>query len=250
MDTRDSPMSGDQRANKVFVAHILLIALILAAHVGCKILMRISPTALSSRTDQLFDLALENNVPTYFSSLALIATAGVAIVIAMRASALRKGPVLSWLFVAVCLFFMAADEAFAIHDGFSPALRAQWETSGAFFHAWTLVYGALAIVVVLLCLPLVRHLSRATFARLAVAAVVFLGSAIGFELIQSMFLSEALGPESSGTVNWETVQLNPLNALTVILEEAGEMLGVALALRALILHYDTEMQGNSATKTA
>ena len=233
-------------ADRVFAAHLLLIAIVVGAHVVTKLLLRIDPATMGRGTAAFFDLALERNLPTYFSTLALVVTGCVAIAIARKTSETGRGGAIGWVFVAACLFFMAADEALAIHDGFSPALRAQWTTSGVLYHAWVLVYGALAVLVALLCLPLVRSLSRATFLRLAFAAVVFIGSAIGFELLQSSFLSQAVGGDANAPVNWGEVELNPLNAVSVIAEESGEMLGVALALRALILHYCTELGSRPA----
>lgn len=220
--------------NRIFRVHCGVIAAVLVCH----LLSGFVAFLLRRHTDlgYAFYVMEETSVPTVVSVAALLATAAVAWMIAAHArvngSSLRK----SWVFVAACLTFMAIDEGAALHD----RLAIPFSLTGMFYIGWILPMLVLAIIVGVLCLPLIQALPRRTSMRLVIAGAVFVGSAIGLEMGESVLMSSmvpegtALGDIDSKTL-WTILNL-PLMFTLITIEEIGEMVAAALALRALLLH--------------
>ena len=233
-------MTLDLAVGRIFRAHCALILILLGAYLFFQILFFTRGSDYVFGIAPLFDLADEAAIPTFVASAGLLATGGVAWLIACREiprSLLRR----SWLFVAFCLVFMAFDEAAGLHDRLSEPMQHWLGTTGIFYFGWLPVYILLTAVVGALCLPLAFALPRQTTLRLIVAGTIFIGGALGVEMIEASILSDAVGGRPLDQADFQLIDRDPLNRTCIGLEEGGELFGTALALRALLLHLVTDL---------
>ncbi|MBU8540955.1 hypothetical protein [Falsiroseomonas tokyonensis] len=211
---------------RLFRFHLIAIAILTVAH------LLVCWMRLEQGRDHLLGLAPrfsflgEASIPAFFSAVMLLATAGVAALLSGLEEGRGRADRRIWLFIAGLLLFMAVDEATAIHELFD-ALGAQEPEDGMLFNTWVIPFGALALFCIAILLPFWWRLPGPAKWGLAAAAALFLASAIGLELLESRVMAEA-GLEDA-FARWDYI-------LMVTLEEAGEMLAVAIALRTLLLH--------------
>ncbi|RYE10863.1 MAG: hypothetical protein EOP22_02995 [Hyphomicrobiales bacterium] len=178
-----------------------------------------------------FYLALNSEVslPTWWSSL-LLATAGILMIIcsyAERAGAHRTW--LGWRVLGIGFLYASLDEAAALHEWFGEGFKWLPDSTGALNFRWVVVGIPIVIAVGLLFLPFLFRLPRRTAMRLVVAGAVFVGGALGVEMISAM-VDFAEGRSF-------TYQL------LMACEEAMEMIGVILGIRAVLLHIDATLGG-------
>ncbi|MCJ2178037.1 hypothetical protein [Novosphingobium album (ex Hu et al. 2023)] len=169
----------------------------------------------------MFDIAGEGNLPNSFSSLGLLACGGVAgLLYASSGNALeRRG----WGILAAGFSFMALDENAAIHDWVS---ELPISGSGVFTFIWVVPYIFIAATAILILLPFWWNLKRSLQVRFVVAGVIYLGSAVGMELWEAE-LYEASNYNDAIYQTWTM-------ALHMVVEECGEMFGVAIFLRTFL----------------
>lgn len=200
----------------LIAGHWIFVALGLAGHHGVYGLPR------------LFYMGNEANVPAFFSALALTVAAVLAGLIA-RAERLDPKRAGRWLAICALLLFMAFDEAASIHELFD-RIGTKRPDDGIFYYAWVIPYSVLALGVAFTFFMFWRRLPSRTRIGLAAAAAVYCAGAIGMELLQSALVAQA------GEPSYKTLRMN----VYITLEEGAEMLGVALLIRALLIHLANE----------
>jgi len=227
--------------DRLFRAHVGLILLLLLAYAVFKYLYVVHGHDHVFGIAPLFDLADETAVPTFVAATGLIAAGAVAALIAIQQRHAGIALYRSWWLVAGCLVFMAIDEGAGVHDRFSSGWQRGLGTGGIFYYAWVPVYLVLTAAVGGLLIPLARALPWRTSLRLIGAGALFVGAAIGPEMIQSSLLYEATGGRGFSDADFELIDRDPVNIAAIGIEEAGEMLAVALAIRALLLHLTADL---------
>jgi hypothetical protein len=220
----------------IFRAHCSIVLLLLAMHLVFRLLDALGHSHVLGLSS-LWDFAEEASVPTYFSAAALLATAAIAAMVANSdAGAADRRLQRGWWTAAALLLFMAFDEGWGLHDRLSFFVRQVIATRGIFFIGWVVPYMLLVVFAVGLLLPLAKALPAITRTRLVWAALIYVSCALGIEFPQGVLLDRA---SVDGVLNWQetrTVVREPLMVALIAIEETGEMLAVALALRALLLH--------------
>jgi len=172
---------------------------------------------------QLFHVGHENNVPTYFSSVQLLAAAILLGLIACREAQIRSP--WRWHFGVLAVGFVAlsVDEMASIHELLA---RLGLFLMGDFFY-FTWLAPALVIValVALSYIGLLRALPRQFQVLFATSGAVFVAGAVGVESIGSEIARDQLDTEASWAYQ-----------LVMIVEEGLEMAGIALFIYALLLY--------------
>ena len=179
----------------------------------------------------------EANLPTYYSALQLLA-AGVllgAIALVERRKEGQFG--LQWLVLSLGFILMSVDETCSLHEKLIQPVRSLLGARelGVFYFAWiipALIFVGFAGVYFWKFLWHLPPTSRRDF---VVAAALFLGGAIGLEMLGGQ-ADEAHGRQ--GTY-----------LLWTHLEEGLEMFGILYFIRAL-LHHLTAMDGRFAVVLA
>lgn len=172
-----------------------------------------------------FDLNAEGNVSAYFSVLLLV-TAGLLLAVVASAERRRRvSPAWPWVVLAVGFLFMGFDEGFRVHERLIGPMRRLLgrEELGIFFYAWVIPAIGLVLLLIPVFLRFLLRLPRATAIRFLAAGGLYLGGAIGMELLGGMH-AEVHGREN-GTF-----------AALAAVEESLEIAGVIVFIRA-ILHY-------------
>jgi uncharacterized membrane protein YhaH (DUF805 family) len=172
----------------------------------------------------LFNLNREGNVPTFFSVFLLFSAAQLLAVIAILERRVRSAAHATWLVLSAGFACMAIDEGWHFHERVGGALRAALglERVPLFHFAWV-VPGLCAIAAVaIVSIPLLRSFPRDLRLRFLGAAALYLGGAVGMEMLGGP-LAESRGLDDA------------LYAVVTTLEETLEMVGAVAFLHALLL---------------
>lgn len=152
---------------------------------------------------QLFDVDEEHNLPTWFSGFTLLVAAAALYV---RRRAAESGSVREkrlWSVLCGAFFVLAIDEVAGLHETINSATDVLW------------AYPALGVVAVvgLYFLPLMKELPRSTLILYVLAGIIFVGGAVGVEIIGH--------PMDADTLAYQ---------VATFVEEGMEMLGVILLI--------------------
>jgi len=174
-----------------------------------------------------FDLDLESNVPSWYSSMGLLCAAGILGIIARAKWHLRAPFRWHWALLAVVFVGLSIDEAVQLHELLRGPMHKRWELHGLFHFAW-IIPGAVAVALFgLAYLRFLWHLSARTRLLFVSAAVLFVGAALGLE---------AMGGAQVERTGYESVPYSIL----MVCEEGAEMLAVALFIYALLDYLRTD----------
>lgn len=156
---------------------------------------------------QLFDVDEENNLPTWFSG-------GLASITALwlwvqaqssRTEADRWAP--HWRLLAFGFLLISLDEIAGIHESINTVISI----------TWAIPFGILALVIGLSYFSFLWALPTHTRNTFVLGGMLFVGGAIGIEMIGAPMVEDAM----------------PYNLLTIV-EEGMEMFGVIVFLAGLL----------------
>ncbi len=178
----------------------------------------------------MFGLGGEANIPATFSGGLLLLSAALLGSIALTAR--RAGAAFSrhWAVLAGVFLFLCLDELAAIHDHISAPLSRLAQPGGALLYLWVVPYGVAALLLLLASVRFLLHLPAVTRRLFVFAGAVYVGGALGMELIEAA--SDARGVHSG---------FIPL--LGVAIEETMEMLGLIVFIAALFGHIRGQLPG-------
>ena len=236
---------------RVFAAHLVAIAVVFLVHAIVNFVIPGLASENLSKAGRIFDMTEENSIPNFFSALVLMFTASIAAVIAILNRKQGSNLWLSWCCAASAIAFMGFDEGAMLHDRLSYIVQENVRTTSIFYIGWTLPYLLLVLVAVPAGWPLLRALPRLTAARLIQAAALFVVGALGMELMESALLERSLPAGVSLRHGLAHATISADAAMTIdlmeLVEETLEMIAVALALRALLLHLTNDLGFGSLT---
>ena len=174
---------------------------------------------------RLFYVDYENTVPSFFSASLLLMAAFLLALIATLKQAAHATYRFQWALLSFTFLFMAIDEAASIHEMLIGPMRGLLgqEASGIFFFAWVIPGIAVAVIFGLSYLRFLLHLPFTTRWNVVLAGTLYLGGAIGMELIGGRY-AHIHGVE------------NLTYSMLATVEESLEMAGAIIFIHAL-LHY-------------
>lgn len=168
-----------------------------------------------------FNLDMEANVPTYFSSILLLISSALLGIIANIKKKERDLYSLHWLILSVIFLLMSADEVASVHELFTEPIRDALGLSGFLYYSW--VVGGM-IFILLFAIFYFKFLfslpSRAKY-QFSIAAVCYIGGAIGMEFLGGFYV-DAFGGK------------NMVYATIMTFEESMEMIGILIFIDALL----------------
>ena len=161
----------------------------------------------------------ELNLPTLFSSSLLLVS---ALLMRRLGQSSDRIAALDWRLLSKIFIFLALDEALQIHEILIiPGLRNQ--VHPALASTWVVPYAVLALILLWRFRQFLVSISTATASRLLQAGAVYIGGAIGMEIIGSFAVRSSL------------IRLHsPWYGAITGLEEAFELLGIILLIDALL----------------
>ncbi len=170
-----------------------------------------------------FNLDAEDNVPTFFSALLLVGSAGLLALIGALKKQERAKFATHWFVLAGLFVFLSIDEASSIHETLIMPLRTAFKTEGIFHYAWVLAAIPLVLIFLIGFAKFFFHLSKRFRLLLGMAVGTYIAGALGLELIGGWYA------DSNGLNNWGYVLLTTL-------EETLEMAGVVILIYGLLAY--------------
>lgn len=174
----------------------------------------------------LFGLGADGNLPTLYSTLALLLAAALLAVVALRSPAERG----YWWVLCAIFVFLALDESLELHEKLILPLREALHTTGLLYYAWVVPYGIAALLFALAYLRFLRRLPAQTALFFVIAGSVFVAGAVGMEMIGGLLAEQ-------GHVG------QPAYVAAQTLEEALEMGGIVLFNYALADYISRHLGG-------
>lgn len=210
--------------NKVAWGLGFIAALLVAVNLAMQV-YRIATDQAQVSGLALVTLDGEHNIPALFSTGLLVGASLLLALVAYLARVQRSGDVSKWLILAAGFAFMGLDESLSFHERLIEPVRHMMggQQLGLFFFAWVVPAIVLCLALGLYFLPFLMRLPRSTAIAFVVAAVVYLGGAVGVELVEGWWRE---GHE------YRNLGYHAL----VCLEEGMEMAGLILFIRALLVH--------------
>lgn len=170
----------------------------------------------------MFRLDFERNVPTLVAMMMLLSCALLTAFRARVMAPVSKREMWAWLGLTAAFTFVAIDEFFELHERLVGPVGEALNTSGFLRFAWVIPYGLAVIVLGLLYLRFFLRLEKTFRRRLFTAAAVFLGGAVGMEMVGGAYLAE------------DETRRNFTYGIITMIEETLELTGSLLAIRAFI----------------
>lgn len=173
----------------------------------------------------LFYVDAERNIPSFFSTLLLLFAALLLTVITVLARNSGASHVPHWAILSLGFVLMAFDESMTIHEKLVVPMRQLLGEGdlGPFYFAWVIPGIVLVAVLGLFFLKFLWHLPVKTRLTFLVAAVLYLGGALGVELIGGAY-AELHGTHSL------------TYGLIATAEEALEMMGTIVFIWGLLVY--------------
>ncbi len=170
-----------------------------------------------------FSLNAEQNLASWYTSLLLALGALLAWVAGSCETAEGQGTRRFWRLTAMLLLAAAADETVSFHEVLTLFMPEVQELSPLLHFAWVALAVPLLAILALWCLPMMWRLPRVTFWGLVAAAVLFVGGAVGLEMIAGLVIDWA----GEASIAYRVVYM---------LEDTFEMLGCAVFILAVLRH--------------
>jgi hypothetical protein len=184
-----------------------------------------------------FDLGNEKNLPTFFQMVILFIASALLFIcsrISQNHKGLKKG---YWIVLSIGFFYMGIDEWFALHEKTNLFVRdlIKARFMDAIHFPWVILGLVVVAVSVLFFYGFLTKLDLKTRKFFIIAAVLYIGGSIGFEMIGGFYIDK-VGAE------------NLVYALLTACEETLEMVGVVMMIKGL-LRYLAQMNAAIVVKT-
>jgi hypothetical protein len=219
---RDSTIQFRLSPKKVGYGFGCLSAGLVVIHVVMQMLKYIGGHDVQLGLLPYFNLDAEGNLPSWYAASTLLFCAGLLAIIAQAKQRQQDRYARQWLGLCLIFAFLSLDEATSLHEHLSDPTQALLPsyTTGYFYYAWVIPVACLLPLLGVTYARFLLALPRRFAWRFIVAGIVYVGGAVGVEL---------LGGRSASLQGTETLTY----ALLVALEEGCEMIGIVIFLSAL-----------------
>ena len=182
---------------------------------------------------KMFDMDAEGNIAAIWSVVQLLAAALLLFVIAKHHKIGGDGTSWLWLVLGFGFLFLALDEGGSIHSSFYLSATSEGirKSRGIFYFSWIIPALIAVAVIGLLYLRFLWRLPVFTRTLFILAGACYVGSAVGGEMAQGWWTAQGMSKVRFG---W--------TAMTIV-EEAGEMLSIALFIFTLLDYMRRESIG-------
>lgn len=206
-------------------------AVLTSIHVLIRLATLVSPDFVGRNwLITLFDLGGEANIPSTFSGGLLLLCALLLGAIALEKR--RSGAAFAqhWAVLSGVFFYLSLDELARLHDTLSGPLSRLYAPGGALLYLWVVPYGVAVLLLLLGSLWFLAHLPATTRRLFLLAGFLYVGGALGMELIEA-------------SSNSRGIQTGFVPLLSVAVEETLEMLGTVVFLYGLLDYLQRALPG-------
>ena len=181
---------------RVYRCLLILIGLLLIANSIAIVLVNFTIHDHAWGMISLFSFNIERNVPTFYAALTILVAAFLLAAVGRRHQSAKEAS-LPWYFLGLVFLFISFDEVASLHERLIRPARDFLKTGGALYFAWVIPYGVAVLLLALVYIPFLKTLPRRTATIFVVSGVLFVGGAVGMELIGGNHY-ELHGPSNLG----------------------------------------------------
>lgn len=167
----------------------------------------------------LFSLSEETNIPTWFASAQLLICSVAIAWVALATRQAQGRYVAHWWGLAAAFLYISIDETVQIHE----EMNHWFDTGGVLYFGWVIPASVIVAVFGLSYLGFLAHLPKETRNRFICAGAIFVGGAIGVELVLG-YWTDLEGDQNLvyGLIDW--------------VEESMELCGIGLMLHSVVAY--------------
>ncbi|MCU0541126.1 MAG: hypothetical protein MUE44_02935 [Oscillatoriaceae cyanobacterium Prado104] len=180
-----------------------------------------------------FSVDAERNVPTVYSVLALLFSSILLGAIAYAKNQDSDRYKYHWKVLSFIFVYLSLDEAGQFHEKLIYPMRSLLNATGFLYYTWVVPIGLLVVIFLLSYTKFLFHLPLTTRKLFVLASVLYIGGALGMELIGGYQAEK-----------WGTSHNLP-HLITVTVEELLEMLGIVVFIHALMSYIKKYLGGVS-----
>ncbi|GAA4731478.1 hypothetical protein GCM10023328_08210 [Modestobacter marinus] len=177
----------------------------------------------------LLSVNREGNLPTWFSSALLLSAAAAVAGVGAWAHRVRDRWRWHWTVLAAVFGYLSVDELVRLHERANHQVGKVVEPTGVFTFGWWLLAAPLVLLFAAAYVRFLRGLPGRIGLLMVVAGTLYVGGAIGMEMVGSWLADDR------GTL------LSTPYVLATTAEEVFEMLGVVVFLYAVTTYANSRM---------
>ncbi|MEG4203587.1 hypothetical protein QUA20_06630 [Microcoleus sp. Pol7_A1] len=177
-----------------------------------------------------FNVDYEGNIPTFYSFLALLFSSVLLGVIAYAKNLDSCRYKHHWKILSFIFLYLSLDEVSQLHEKLVNPMRSLINATGFLYFSWVVPIGFLVAIFLLSYSKFLFHLPVSTRKLFVAASALYIGGAIGVEMLGGYIVYTA-GP---GTLSY---------VILTTLEESFEMVGIVVFIHALISYIKTYLGG-------
>lgn len=202
---------------------ITIAALVVLSTLGQLMVFYLPDFPLRDPIAILLSVDKEQSIPNLYSTLMLIVSSLLFAIIAHASRRAGRPFARHWAALAIVFSWLALDEFASVHELSEPPIRSLLGIrSGPLYFAWVIPAAIAVVIFGIAFVRFVRHLPRPTRHGLLLATILYIGGAMGVEIVGSSYLTaHGLHPDM-------------IYVLMFTVEETLEMLGVAVLVYVLL----------------
>jgi hypothetical protein len=177
---------------------------------------------------RLFNTNGEANIPSWYSSSALLAASALLFLITALKARSTDTYLMHWKCMAIIFLYLSMDETAVIHEMLSKPLQAILHTDGLLYYPWVLIAGVCLLLLFFVYAKFLLHLPANIRLLFIVSGIIFVFGAIVVESFQAY--KHSLGRNSEADF-----------ILTTTIEEFLEMTGIALFIYTLMQYLNEHL---------
>jgi len=220
---------------------LLAFAVLLGLHIAGRVAIHEFGHARNGWVS-FFDIDLEQNLPTLFSSQLFLLSALLLTVISALERQRGNGYWLYWGLYALLFWYLSADDMLYLHDRLNRPMRAALGANGALYEAWIVPFGIGLTALAVISIGYLRSLPRRSLVLMLIAGFIFVGCKIGLEMLvgiheqaQWLALHPGLDPAASHT-SQDAPPLDLYHDVVSTFKHSGKFIGLIIYIYALLSH--------------
>ena len=182
-----------------------------------------------------FNLDNESNITTYFAGILLLLSSILLWLIAYIERERNSPFYRHWFGLSLVFAYISVDEVATLHERIARPVRELLGAEGIFYFSWVIPAAVGLLLLGIVYARFLWHLQARWKALFSVAAALYVGGALGLELVGGWYVSEvgeSFAYESSFTYE-----------LLVTVEETLEMAGAAFFIYSLLDYLSRRVDG-------
>ena len=213
---------------EIFKMNLYLIFFLLCANIIGLISLEYTDSYFVKSLSHVFNFDTEANIPTLYSSIALVFASILLATIGVTYKNLKLSYI-PWFGLSLIFLFLAIDETASIHEHLTLPTRDFLGTSELLFYAWVIPYGIALIVFIAAYSKFLFGLPKKTLILFLISGGIFISGAIGLELLG--------GREANLNGDGSAIY-----SFYYTCEEFLEMTGIAIFIYSLFTHIVEESE--------